>query len=353
MIEFSELTAFTYHVVILVTVLIIKFIASHFVVHEPLRYFQFYCMQLSKKVNNRNNSNAQQIIAGLLALLITLIPLVIILWLFAEFVEVDYIWQGLLLYCSLGSLHLGQFNKDIAQALASKQKHLAKQTLKPLVLRETATLSIVGLSKAAIEMQLLRSMQQIYVVSFIFIVAGPLAALSYRLILEMHYCWNTKLISFKYFGFYSQFFSQILQWIPNRVMTLMLLLGCLGQGSFNFWRSTKQHFFALNNNFIIAVHALSLSIRLGGVAIYLQETSNADLDDKANPEQNSKHDEQALIAVTEAEKLRKPAFNDTSNQPMPIDMIKATSKVNFAIYGSLFLLVLLAVAWQYLSHLTR
>ncbi|TYK66993.1 cobalamin biosynthesis protein CobD/CbiB [Colwellia echini] len=348
MIALSELTPFTYHVLILVAVLIIKAVVSHFIVHEPLRYFQFYCLQLGKKVNNSKNSSTQQIIAGLLALLITLVPITIILWLFDEFVEVEYLWQGLLLYCALGSLYLGQVNKDIAQALVSKQKHLAKQTLKPLVLRETENLSIVGLSKAAIEMQLLRSMQQIYVVSFLFVLAGPLTALSYRLILEMHYCWNTKLRKYQFFGFYSQMFSQLLQWLPNRLMALMLLLGCLGQGSFRFWKLTRHYFFELNNNFILAMHALSLSVRLGGVAIYLQETDTPDAADKANPHKEGIEKDHSLILITEAEKLRKTAFNDTSNQPMPIDMIKASSKVNFSIYGSLFLLLLLAAAWQFI-----
>lgn len=312
----NELTPFTYQVLILMVVLVIKSIISHFIVHEPLRFFQFYCLQLSNKVNNSKNSSQQQTIAGLLALLVTLVPIMLILWLFADFVAVDYLWQGLLLYFALGCLTLGQVNKNIAQALVAKQSYLAKKTLKPWLLRETEQLSSVGLSKAAIEMLLLRSAQQIYVVGFLFITLGPLVALCYRLILEMHYCWNNKLEQFKCFGFYSQNFIQLLQWLPSRIMAAFILFSSLGQGSILFWRLTRGHFFKLNNNFLIAVHAFSLAVRLGGVAMYQQE------------------------------KLRKIAFNDLGKQPEPQDIIKATSKVNFAIYGSLSLLVLFAVFWQ-------
>ena len=311
-----ELMPFTYHVLILMAVLVIKATVSHFVVHEPLRFFQFYCLQLGNKVNNSTAPSQQQSLAGLLALLVTLLPIVIILWLFADFVAVDYLWQALLLYLALGSLNLGQVNKALAQALVAKQSYLAKQTLKPWLLRATEQLSSVGLSKAAIEMQLLRCVQQIYVVSFVYIVFGPLAALSYRLILEMHYCWNTKLAKFKYFGLSSQLFIQLIQWLPSRLMALLILLSSSGQGLSLSWRLTRVHFFKLNNDFVIGVHAFSLAVRLGGVAMY------------------------------QAEKLRKIAFNDLAKQPEPQDIIKATRKVNFSLYSSLFLLTLLAISGQ-------
>jgi len=87
----TELTPFSYHVLILMVVLIVKSVVSHFIAHEPLRFFQFYCVQLADKVKNSKNSTQHQTIAGLLELLITLVPIIIILWLFADFVAVDYV----------------------------------------------------------------------------------------------------------------------------------------------------------------------------------------------------------------------------------------------------------------------
>jgi adenosylcobinamide-phosphate synthase len=313
----TELTAFSYQVLILIIVLVLKSAISHFVTHEPLRSFQFYCRQLGNKVNKSQNSTQQQTIAGLVGVLVTLVPITIILWLFADFVAVDYLWHGLLLYFALGNLNLAQINKSIAQALVAKQNYLAKQTLKPWLLRETEQLSSVGLSKAAIEMELLRSVQQIYVVGFLFLIFGPLAALSYRLLLEMHYCWNVKLVKFKYFGFYNQFIVQLIQWLPVRIMALFILFSSVGNGSALSWRLMRGQFFKLNNNFIIGIHAFSLAIRLGGVAMYQQK------------------------------KLRKVAFNDLAKQPEPQDIIKASNKINVVIYSSLFLVAVVAIAWQF------
>jgi adenosylcobinamide-phosphate synthase len=314
----NELTPFTVQVLILMAVFVIKLVISHFVEHEPLRFFQFYCLQLGNKVNKIENSGQQQTIAGLLSLLVTLIPIVIILWLFADFVAVDYMWQGLLLYLALGNLSLGKINTGIAQALVSKQSYLAKKTLKALLLRETDQLSPVGLSKAAIEMQLLRSVQQVYVVAFVFVFFGPLAALSYRLILEMHYCWNTKLPQFKRFGFYSHLFCQLIQWLPNRFIALLFLFSAFGQNSQLSWRLSRSCFFKLNNDFVMACFAFALSVRLGGVAMYQKE------------------------------KLRKVAFNDLARQPEAQDIIKASRKINWVIYSSLFILAVFTLSWQVL-----
>ncbi|MEI6894206.1 MAG: cobalamin biosynthesis protein [Colwellia sp.] len=316
MTDFTELAPFTYTVLILMVVLSIKSLVDYFNTYEPLRFFRFYCLQLANKVNNSKSSTAHQTLAGLLALFVTLVPISLILWLFADFIAVNYLWQGSLLYLALGSLNAGKTNKAIVQALVAKQTTRAKKMLEPLLLRATAQLSQVGLSKAAIEMQLLRTVQQIFVVSFIFITLGPLAALSYRLILEMHYCWNTKLPQYKYFGFYSQFFSTIVQWLPSRLMALLILLNTLGRGRLLPWRLTRKYFFKLNSDFVIAAHAFSLGIRLGGVAMYQQE------------------------------KLRKIAFNDLGKQPLPRDVIKATSNLHIAMFSGLLLLIILTLGWQ-------
>ncbi len=317
---FNELTPFSYHVLILSTVFAIKYLVDCFISTEPLAFFRFYCQQLSHKVNKASNSNQQQTIAGFVAIMVTLVPLVIILWLFADFVAVDILWQGLLLYLSLGCLTLAKINKTIAQAIVAKKAYLAKQTLQPWLLRTTAQLSAVGLSKASIEMQLLRSVQQVYMVGFIFMTFGSLAALSYRLLVEMHYCWNTKLPQFKHFGFYSQLVVQLIQWLPCRLMALLLLMSSLGKNNKLSWRLSRGHFFKLNNDFILAMLAFSLAVKLGGVAMYQEE------------------------------KHRKTAFNDLAKQPEAQDIVKASRKINFAIYTSLFLLIALAICWQLIVY---
>lgn len=315
------LSSFSYQLLILFVVIVCKSTISHFIQHEPLQFFQFYCQKLSDKVNKTQNTPQQQTIAGAVAILVTLVPIAIILYLFEAFIEVDILWQALLLYLAIGSFGITHISKTIAQALVAKQNYLAKQTLKPLVLRETEPLSSLGLSKGCIEMQLLRTLQQGYAVAIIFLIGGPLAAISYRLLLEMHYCWNTKLVTYRYFGLYSKHLINILQWVPVRIYALLLLFTSIGKNFTLFWRLSKQHFFQLNNNIALLLLALTLEIKLGGVALYTE------------PNQTK-------------QKLRKASFNDLARQPQITDIIHASNKIKSIIYISLFFAAFIAFIFE-------
>lgn len=317
MADFITLTSFSYQLLILLVVIVCKATISHFIPHEPLRFFQFYCEKLSDKVNKSQNSPQQQTIAGLIAIIVTLLPIAIILYLFEAFIEVNILWQALLLYIAMGSFGLAHINKNIAQALVSKQNYLAKQTLKPWVLRETEPLSSLGLSKTSIEMQLLRTLQQGYTVAIVFLIGGPLTAVIYRLLLEMHYCWNTKLVPYKYFGIYSKHMINFLQWFPVRVFSLILIFTSIGKNFTLFWRLSKHNFFQLNNNIALLLLALSLEIKLGGVALYDNQNQSK-------------------------QKLRKASFNDLARQPQITDIIHANNKIKTIIYISLFFITFLA-----------
>ena len=323
MTDLTSLSPFSYQLLILLCVIVTKSLVSHFIVHEPLRFFQFYCQKLSDKVNKSQNSTKQQTIAGFVAILVTLLPILIILWMFEVLVEVDFLWQAFLLYLALGSFGLTQISKTISQAITSKQNYVAKKTLKPWVLRETDVLSSLGLSKACIEMQFLRTLQQGYSVAFLFILFGPLTAIGYRLLLEMHYCWNTKLITHRHFGRYSKSLTNLIAWIPVRIFSLLLLFTSLGKNFRLVWNLSRPYFFQLNNNLALLLIALHLEVKLGGVAMY--QTNN------------------------EKEKLRKISFNDRARQPQAKDIIQAKNKVQAAIYINLFLLILLAISVEFVA----
>ena len=317
-------STFSYHLLILLTVLVSKAFISHFIHHEPLRLFQFYCGKLSDKVNNNTNNPQQQTIAGLIAIFVTLTPIAIILWLFESFIEVDFLWQFLLLYIAIGSFGLAKVNKTIAQAIVAKQNYFAKQTLSALVLRETEPLSSVGLAKTSIEVLLLKTLQQGYSIAFVFLLAGPLAAISFRLLLEMHYGWNTKLIKFNHFGLYSKILVNIVLWLPIRIFSLLLLFTSIGKNFVLFWRLSKSHFFQLDNSIAILLFALTLEIKLGGVAIY-------DDGEQGN------------------NKLRKTNFNDLARQPQVTDIIHANNKLKMLIYFSLFFLIFISFSLEFIS----
>lgn len=295
---------FVYPLTIFVMVVLVKIFLSIFFIKEPMHLFRFFCIALAKKVNIQNNTTSQQKIAGLMAALVTLSPLLVILWLFESFIEVDWLWQGFLLYFALGSFGLTRTSLKTAKALVAKNSYDAKQFIAPFTLRNTDKLSTLGITKTCIEMQLLQTIQQCFSVAFFYFLLGPYAALAFRLLLEMHYSWNIKHPQYKAFGAFVNKCVHLLQWLPTRLFVFFLMLGTLGQNFILFWQLIKKHFFALNNS--IAVYALALAIgkKLGGVAMY-NDT-----------------------------KVRRLSFNDNALEPEPKDIIYATKRINQVLYFS-------------------
>lgn len=316
MLDITTLNSFSHSIVILLSVVILKALITRLLPNKPLSFFQFYCNQLSNKVNKRQNSHGQQRVAGLAAILITLFPLYTILWLFEAFIEVNWLWQALLLYFSLGSFNIGVNVKKIGLLLQTNQKYQAKQLLEPQVLRETDQLSSMGISKATIEMSTLRVLQEYFTVVFLFISLGPLIAFMYRLLLEMHYCWNIKKTGFYHFGITSNLLLQFTQWLPARVLTGLILLSSLGQNFLLNCRLTSQYFFKLNNDAPLAAMALAIGTKLGGVAMY------------------------------NGVKLRKQSFNVQARQPDNSDIGKASSRLNYALFMAFTLLIFATVIQQ-------
>lgn len=321
MYSFEALPNLVQHTAILAIVIIVKLIIAKFSGNlsatHGMQYFQFYCQRLSDKVNKSTNSDHQQKIAGLIALLITLAPLIVILWLFEEFVAIEQLWQVLLLYMALGHFNLSSLSNKISRALTNNDKQTAKSLLQENCLRDTRQLSAMGLSKATIEMQLIKHIQLHIVVSFCYLLIGPIAALAYRLVLEMHYSWNTKVAKFFYFGQASNFLMQLITWLPTRVYYTTYLLTTIGHNFFHFWRVTRQSFFQLTPNLLVELHALNLNIQLGGVAMYNQQ------------------------------KLRRLGFNTSGNQPLVTDINNSSKQLLIVDIA----LVILLIMFTYISVL--
>jgi adenosylcobinamide-phosphate synthase len=319
----TSLNSFSTQVLLLVTVIIIKVILAKFVDIKPLFFFSLYCNKLAHKVNKPQHSTKQKQLSGLIALAITFIPLAIILWLFADFIMVPWLWHALLLFLAIGEFNLSTTSKEIAQALTANQKHFVREKLSSFVLREVDKLSTMGLCKATIEMQLLRYAQHYFVISFYFIFVSPLAALLVRLLIEMHYCWNRKQPSYIAFGHTIALITALIQWLPIRLLAFVLIISNIGH---NFTASVfafARHFFQLNNDILLAIFALSLHRQLSGVAIYEQQ------------------------------KLRKAKFNSQAATPTISDIITTTKIIQQISLFSLALLSIIAISISVLSPVIR
>ena len=296
------ISTFSSQALLLGLVILLKWLITRVTPLDSFQFFRLYCQQLALKVNKAQNTNTQRVIAGWLALLISFTTIIIIVWLFEDFIEVLWLWQALLLFLAIDGFHLGRTGKKFAKTLVANDTYQAKQIIKPFLLRDCKQLSIMGLSKAFIEMQMLKTLQLLIMPCCLFLLSGPLAAFSYRLLLEMHYSWNTKCSHLIEFGKPIAFIINVLQWLPSKICSLLLLLLSFNSQTLLFWRLMKSDFFKLNNNMLLHCFALVNGVQLAGVAIYGNEKQLG-------------------------EKLRRAAFNTKARQPQPSDIIHADNRI--------------------------
>ncbi len=306
---FGQLTANSINILVLLAVALFHKIIGSLSRPPKFSIFAIYCQQFALRVNKPNRSNSHKKIAGFIATTITWLPIIIILWLFESLIEVPWLWGSLLLYISLDKFQLNKIAQQEFQLLNSGNKHEAKKLIAPVTLRDTDQLSPVGISKSTIEMLILRKLQLQFCVGFYFLLFGPLAAVSYRLILELHHQWNIKRANHRAFGKFPHTVTALLQWLPSRLFLIFMFIISIRQPIRLLLRIVKQSFFKLNNNVIVHFFALELGIKLGGVAMY------------------------------DGEKLRRVSFNDHGLQPKANHIMQAVRYLNLVMTLIIGLLV--------------
>ncbi|WP_286233759.1 cobalamin biosynthesis protein CobD/CbiB [Thalassotalea sediminis] len=313
----DQLTPFTWQLVIVLLVIILKSVIDRFQSYQSRHFFQFYCQRLSDKVNNEDNGKQQQMIAGAVATIITVLPIAIILWLFENFIEVPLLWHSLLLYFALSGFGAQRTAEKLIAALQKQDKHEAKSIIQPRLFRDVSRMSPLGLNKACIEMLWLNHLHRQFTVIFYFIAFGPLAAFLYRLMLEMHFSWNIKAKQFQYFGQFIARIMQILQWVPCLLLTLEFKLTMIGRK--NSSSAPTSYLFSLNSNYLLATAAHINNIQLGGVAMYQDN------------------------------KLRRLAFNANGRQPDTENVSNTLKQLNLIQTLNIGMLICLLILFTFVS----
>lgn len=235
---------------------------------HPLSFMQILARKMADKVCRANNPAAQQRIAGLLAPAVMIIPWLIIIAIVRSLSEFPLFFDLLLLFVALAYGDVERSAKRCQLALQQNKKSLARQYLKNIVLRDVDSLSETGMSKACIEGQILRLVQQHITPLLLFMFFGGVSAFAYRWVLECHYQWNPKVRQYQHFGRPLERVIAVLIFLPLRLTTgIFALIGSPFKGIW-IWLKGLQ---LTNRNHLLQSAALMLRVQLGGPVIYQQQ----------------------------------------------------------------------------------
>jgi len=234
---------------------------------HPLTLLHSMAQAMAAKVHKDvSNPPAQQKISGTLAIVVLSLPVVFVIAVVLFFAEFAFFFEGLLLLVALRFQPTLEASKKIQNALLKRKKALARYELSRWTLRETESLSEMGICKATIETLVLRFSYQYMSVIFWYLVGGGIAAFVYRFIYEMSQVWNIKMTQYTHFGRPVSWLSLILNWIPVRLTAVLFMIAVNISKAIK--ALTKQKGAASGHTLLLTLFGGALDVQLGGPAYY-------------------------------------------------------------------------------------
>ncbi|WP_051275433.1 cobalamin biosynthesis protein CobD/CbiB [Aestuariibacter salexigens] len=233
--------------------------------YHPLTIIRILADRMAARVHpSTQRSVSQQRISGALGFIVLLTPLILIVALFTHVVEFPHLFDAIVLFFACEFRTCRRQMQRIIHALEHEHKSLARDLLSTFVLRQTNTLSPLGIGKASLESMLLRFSYQVIAPVFWYLLFGAVAALSYRMLYEVAQMWNRQQLRFIQYGAPIRWTVNLLQWLPNHVAVFIAAIAGSPRGVLS---SRKPSAPCLRAK-LLAKLGGALEVELGGPAFY-------------------------------------------------------------------------------------
>ncbi len=236
--------------------------ASH-----PAIIWRKFAEILANKVNTRS-SYSQSIISGTLAWMLMLIPALLVCIALKSLVWQTQLYELALLILALDWRNNSHLVNKIGKALSNENKTYARLLLTPFVNRETETLSTVGLGKASAETIIMGFSRNVVVVLFWYGLLGGTGAFLYRLVAELARAWSPSRQSFHPFGLPSVRVVAVLEFLPLRLFSLLVVMGKNSAKALQAIKSQSRAWPLPGPAWLLCAIGGKLELALGGPAIY-------------------------------------------------------------------------------------
>lgn len=226
---------------------------------HPLNGFGLWANWLEARLNRGTR------LLGVLALGLALSPLLLLSPVF----DTLGIWADVLvLYVCIGYKSLREHVNAVKEALLSADINTARAKLGLIVSRDTQELSADECAQANIETLLENSLDAIFASIFWFLIGGATAVLLHRWVNTLDALWGYKNSRFKYFGWAAARLDDVLNFIPARILALLMLIVGNSRQAMYCWHHQAKHCASPNAGVVICTGAGALGIRLSSRANY-------------------------------------------------------------------------------------
>ncbi|HEV8695711.1 MAG TPA: adenosylcobinamide-phosphate synthase CbiB [Lysobacter sp.] len=217
--------------------------------------------------------HADRCIAGVLAWLIAVLPLVLLAWGMAHVATLISPWLALVfnagvLYLAIGLRSLGEHAQPVADALDRNDLVAARAAVGRMVSRDTAPLEPAQVSAAATESVLENGNDAVFGALLWFALLGAPGAVLYRLANTLDAMWGYRTPRYENFGWASARSDDLLNLVPARLTALGYTLLGNTTRALRCWRRQAPLWDSPNAGPVMAAGAGALGVRLGGAAPY-------------------------------------------------------------------------------------
>lgn len=231
---------------------------------QPLIWFTHLAKQLAAKVNHPERDPSQQVTAGFLAMLLLVVPFWAIITFLLELAAFPWFFEFLVLYLCLGDTGFSHVADEIANALKRQDNASAKKLLQPWVVRDTSSLSTVGLAKATIEKLSTAPIYGIVATIFFFAITGAPMVLAVRMIKQLELSWPPVQPQYQHFCRSANRLSTVLLAIPAWLWSLSIAIQGSPSALVQLFHLPRYHPALRGYQLSVDLVARILKIELGG-----------------------------------------------------------------------------------------
>lgn len=237
--------------------------------YHPLTLFQLLSDGMARRVcPGAGHGKPQHYISGSLGAVVLLTPFAGLTTALLYMAQYPWFFESVLMLCLLDFGHDRYRYQQIIKATGQQKKILAREALGTLVARQTTSLSDIGIAKAAIESLLLRFVYLYCGVLVWFVLLGPVAALCYRLIIQINWQWNPRLTGYHWFGRPVALLANVLKLAGALPGIIVVMIATHPIAAFKGMLASPAKDRA---SLILAAFGAGLGIQLGGPAIYANQ----------------------------------------------------------------------------------
>ena len=260
------LSDFSVRLLILLGIMLLdQFIALSSSYHPKL-VFRYLSQQLAAKVNSR--SATQQKIAGQITLLVLISLTLGFTWLIMFFAVYPWFFQFIILGLLISSKPLLTSANIVKRSLENNHKVLAREQLQQLCLRDTKSLSTLGIAKATIEALPQRLIISYFSPILIYACFGIYATVLAVTVSSAAQIFNQKHLRFFHYGMTANLVARIIIFPAQLLFSLNIYLLFGAKTSFSHIINQAKNWHTFGNGLIINVSAWALNCSLGGAVIY-------------------------------------------------------------------------------------